>query len=178
MVRLTQRPRRCARAASARRSSTLLTIKMAGVSIQNLTRRRLATSRIVFSDIAASVLPEWDISLVFVGATRARALNKQLRKKDYAPNVLSYTVGEKSCEIIICPAVATQQAPNFQLLASSFQLLLFIHGVLHIKGWAHGARMKECERKLLARFNETPHSYRNRHRHVPGENGRRRGNLR
>ncbi|HEY4501153.1 MAG TPA: rRNA maturation RNase YbeY [Candidatus Paceibacterota bacterium] len=145
---------------------------MAGVSIKNLTRRRTAP-RIVFSDIAASVLPEWDISLVFVGATRARALNKQLRKKDYAPNVLSYIVGEKSCEIIICPAVATQQAPLYRLEPKAYCLYLFIHGVLHIKGWAHGARMKECERKLLARFNETSHSYRHRHRHVPGENGRR-----
>lgn len=160
---------------------------MAGVSIKNLTRSAISRPRSVFSDIAASVLPEWDISLVFVGATRARALNKQLRGKDYIPNVLSYAVGDKSAEIIICPAEAAKQAPDFQLTAPAFCLLLFIHGLLHVKGWAHGVRMETSERKLLAKFgkgnarslpNGTTHSNRHRHRHVPSKNGRRRGTLR
>ena len=145
---------------------------MAGVSIQNLTQRRLTTSLVVFSDIAASVLPEWDISLVFVGATKALELNKKLRGKNYVPNVLSYIVGNKSAEIIICPSEAKKQAPDFQLPASSFLLLLFIHAVLHIKGWAHGDKMDKCEREILMRYEKT-HSNRNRHRHVPGKNGRR-----
>ena len=145
---------------------------MAGVSIQNLTQRRLTTSLVVFSDIAASVLPEWDISLVFVGATKALELNKKLRGKNYVPNVLSYIVGNKSAEIIICPSEAKKQAPDFQLPASSFLLLLFIHAVLHIKGWAHGDKMDKCEREILTRYEKT-HSDRNRHRHIPGKNGRR-----
>ncbi|MBI4088955.1 rRNA maturation RNase YbeY [Candidatus Kaiserbacteria bacterium] len=150
---------------------------MAGVLIKNLARRRQTTSRIVFSDIAASILPEWDISLVFVGPAQACALNKQLRGKDYTPNVLSYIAGNKSAEIIICPAEAAKQAPSFQLPASSFQLLLFIHGLLHIKGWVHGGTMEQCERKLLALYGAA-RSHRHRHRHVPGKAGRRRGTLR
>ena len=128
------------------------------VAIKNLTRRRTA-SRVVFTKIAQTILPGWDISLVFVGATKARALNKQLRGKDYIPNVLSYALGDKNCEIIICLSEAAKQAPSFQLPASSFQLLLFIHGVLHIKGWVHGARMETCERTLLTRYGTT-HSHR------------------
>jgi rRNA maturation RNase YbeY len=155
---------------------------MASLDIKNLARRRLTTPRSAFSEVAASVLPEWDISLVFVGTTKALALNKKLRKKNYAPNVLSYIVGDKSAEIIICPTVAVKQSPDFQLSASSFLLLLFIHAALHIKGWAHGANMEICERRLLARFaksdvrdyfNEKTHSNRNRHRHIPGKDGRR-----
>ena len=144
---------------------------MASVSIKNLTRCRTA-SRAVFSKIAEEVLPYWDVSLVFVGATKALELNKKLRKKNYIPNVLSYVVGEKSAEIIICPAEAAKQAPDFQLSVSSFLLLLFIHAVLHIKGWAHGDKMDKCEREILTRYEKT-HSNRNRHRHVPGKNGRR-----
>jgi len=143
---------------------------MAGVSIKNFTRRPLRGRR-VFSEIAASVLPEWDVSLVFVGAARARSLNKRLRNKNYIPNVLSYAVGDKSCEIIICPNEAAKQAPSFRLPISDFCLLLFIHGLLHIKGWAHGDKMEKCEQKLLKRY-ETAHSRRNRHRHIPGKNGR------
>ncbi|MEK7554278.1 MAG: rRNA maturation RNase YbeY [Patescibacteria group bacterium] len=144
---------------------------MAGVSIQNLTRHRTA-SRAVFSKIADEVLPGWDISLAFVGATRARALNKKLRGKNYVPNVLSYAVGNKSAEIIICPAVATKQAPSYNLQPTTYNLLLFIHAVLHIKGWAHSDKMDKCERRLLERYEKT-HSNRNRHRHVSGKDGRR-----
>ncbi|HCG99820.1 MAG TPA: rRNA maturation RNase YbeY [Actinobacteria bacterium] len=150
---------------------------MAGVSLKNLTRRPLLNGRCMFSEIAEKVLPGWDLSLAFVGPAKARALNTQLRNKDYIPNMLSYVVGEKSGEIIICPSEAAKQAPSFQLPASSFQLLLFIHGALHIKGWAHGASMEQCERSLLAPYVAT-HSHRHRRRHVPGEDGRRRRTLR
>ncbi len=151
---------------------------MTGVSIQNLTRRNspmLAGS--VFSKIAKELLPDWEISLTFVGPAKARALNKMLRKKEYIPNVLSYVVGEKSAEIIICPSEARKQAPDFQLPASSFLLLLFIHGALHIKGWSHGDKMEACERKLLTKYGATD-SNRHRHRHVPSKDGRGRRALR
>ncbi len=130
----------------------------------------------MFSAIAEEVLPGWDISLVFVDAKKARALNEKLRGKKYVPNVLSYIVGEKSGEIIICPSEAKKQASNFRQTAPRFLLLLFIHGVLHIKGWAHSVTMERCERNLLARY-ETTHRHRHRHRHVPSKNGRRRGAL-
>jgi rRNA maturation RNase YbeY len=149
---------------------------MSGILIKNETRRRQAP-RAVFSKIAKEVLPRWDISLVFVAPAKARALNTQLRKKSYVPNVLSYIVGEKSAEIIICPSEAAKQASDFQLTASSFLLLLFIHGALHIKGWVHGAKMEKCERTLLFKYVQK-NSDRHRHRHVPGKDGRRRGNLR
>ncbi|OYV63221.1 MAG: rRNA maturation RNase YbeY [Parcubacteria group bacterium 21-58-10] len=159
---------------------------MSGVSIQNFTRRPTAP-RAVFSAIARDVLPGWDISLVFVGPARARALNKNLRHKEYVPNVLSYVAGAKSGEIIICLAEARRQAPAHGMSERTFVLYLFIHGALHIKGWAHGATMERSERKLVAKFapsgarslpNVTTHRNRHRHRHVPGKNGRRRGTLR
>ncbi len=149
---------------------------MEGVSIQNLTRRRTA-SRAVFSKIAKEILPDWEISLVFIGSEKALELNKKLRGKNYVPNVLSYVVGKKSGEIIICLSEARKQAPDFLLSVSSFLLMLFIHAVLHIKGRVHGATMDKCEQKLLKRY-EATNSHRNRHRHVPGKNGRRRGALR
>ncbi|MDD3530989.1 MAG: rRNA maturation RNase YbeY [Candidatus Pacebacteria bacterium] len=150
---------------------------MADISIKNFTRRPTA-SRAVFSNIATDVLPDWDISLAFVGAVKARALNKQLRNKDYIPNVLSYRTDAalpkrngrgtavpdealaKSGEIIICLSEAAKQAPAHALNERTFVLFLFIHGLLHIKGWAHGARMEACERKLVAKYGAS-----NSHRH-------------
>ena len=153
---------------------------MASVAIRNSTRR--PAPRVPFAKVAGEVLPGWDISLIFVGEKRARDLNERLRGKTYVPNVLSYEVGMKSGEIIICLTEAERQAPHFLLPASLFVLFLFIHALLHLKGRVHGATMEQSERALLAKFskgvvrtypNVPSHSNRNRYRHVPGEAGRR-----
>lgn len=123
---------------------------MATVAITNLTRRPVP--RFAYAKIAAAVLPGWDISLVFVGPTRAQKLNVQLRKKSYIPNVLSYAVGEKNGEVFICLEEAARQAPAHDMSSRIFVLYLFIHALLHLKGWPHGATMEQWERKLLARF--------------------------
>jgi rRNA maturation RNase YbeY len=147
--------------------------KTASVSIKNLTRQNVTVlAGLPFQKIADEVLPDWEISLVFVAPKKAQELNKQLRDKDYTPNVLSYAVGEKSAEIFICPSEATKQAPDFNLEPSTFNLLLFIHGVLHIKGLAHGAKMEKCERDILHRYVEAD-SDRHRHRHLPNKGSRR-----
>jgi rRNA maturation RNase YbeY len=152
---------------------------MAGVAIKNLTRRSHAP-RATFTAIAKAVLPSWEISLVFVTPAKARALNVKLRGKTYVPNVLSYTLGARDGEIIICPAEAKKQSVAYGMNERQFVLYLFIHGLLHVKGWAHGATMERSERKLLAKFakgsasllpNETTHRNRNRHRHLPSKNG-------
>ena len=130
-----------------------------------------------FERVTREVLPGWEISLAFVDGKTAQSLNKKLRGKTYTPNVLSYALGNKSCEIIICPSEAKKQAADFSMNGKDFILYLFIHGVLHIKGWAHGARMEQWERKLLKRYGAS-YSDGHRHRHVPSKNGRRRGTLR
>jgi rRNA maturation RNase YbeY len=145
---------------------------MSGVSIKNETRSACGRSRLAFSKIAEDILPGWELSLVFVTPAKALELNKKLRGKNYVPNVLSYTVGEKNCEVIICPSEAREQAPAYNLQPTTYNLLLFIHGVLHIKGWVHGAKMERCERKILTRY-EATHSDRYRYRNVPGKNGSR-----
>jgi rRNA maturation RNase YbeY len=145
-------------------------IKKASLAIKNLTRH--VVTGLPFQKIADEVLSGWEISLVFVGPTKARELNKQLCNKDYTPNVLSYISGEKSCEIFICPNEAAKQATDFQLSASNFILLLFIHGALHIKGWSHSVRMEKCERDILHQYVEE-NSDRHRHRHLSDKGSRR-----
>ena len=155
---------------------------MTRVDITNRTRR--PTPRFAYTTIAETVLPDWEISLVFVGPTQARKLNEQLRDKSYTPNVLSYEVGKKHGEIFICLAEAKKQAPLHKMTDRVFVLYLFIHGLLHLKGWAHSGTMERCEQKLVAQFSTinsripttyvTKNSNRNRYRHVPSESGGRR----
>lgn len=123
---------------------------MTRVEIKNLTRR--SVPRFAYTAVMKAVLPDWEISLVFVGPKKAQGLNQQLRGKSYTPNVLSYELGRKSGEIFICLAEAAKQAPAHAMSERKFVLFLFIHGLLHLKGWAHGGTMEQCERKLLAQF--------------------------
>lgn len=122
---------------------------------RNFTRRTPAPG-VPFNKIAASVLPGWEISLVFAGERRAQQLNVALRKKDYVPNVLSYVLGAQSGEIIICPCVAARQASSYEMREKNFIAYLFIHGLLHLKGLPHGATMEKQERTILARFGLAP----------------------
>lgn len=154
---------------------------MAGVAIKNLTRR--SVPRFAYTTITANVLPGWDISLVFVGPKKAVELNTQLRKKSYTPNVLSYALGEMSGEVFICLAEAAKQAPAHNMGEREFVLYLFIHGLLHLKGWAHGSIMEQWERKLVNQFSKpasrrsihvTENSDRHRHRDLPSKSGSRR----
>lgn len=105
-----------------------------------------------FLTAVETVLPGWTISLVFAGETRARSLNVKLRNKQYIPNVLSYAVGEKSGEIIICPSIAKKQAPKYDLSYTQMVGFLFIHGLLHLKGLSHSATMDRKEREILSRL--------------------------
>jgi rRNA maturation RNase YbeY len=123
---------------------------MATVDIRNFTRR--AAPGFPYKKIAEAVAPGWDISLVFAGTKRAQHLNKVLRKKSYVPNVLSYESGKKSGEIIICLEVAKKQAPSYDLSYKDFVAFLFIHGLLHLIGRAHGTTMERHERLILKRF--------------------------
>lgn len=149
---------------------------MARFSVTNTTRR--PAPRGAFLVLASSALPGWDISLVFVGKTRARALNKKLRRKTYVPNVLSYEVGKKSGEILICLDRLEIEAPWYELSPSDFCSYLFIHGLMHLKGYPHGPTMERYERELMSRFvhprtrneKKTPRN-RNRHRNTPRKSG-------
>ncbi len=154
---------------------------MADISVKNLTR--YTVPRFAYSKIAREVLPGWDISLAFINSAQAQMLNLRLRKKSYIPNVLSYALGKQSGEILICPEVAAQQAPLYQLPTTNYYLLLFIHGLLHLEGRRHGTTMERRERELLRQFlplrtNGSTHRHRHRHRDLPGQDSRRRGDPR
>lgn len=126
---------------------------MATLDIRNFTRSSIP--RFPYAAALATILPDWELSLVFVGRTRAQKMNIALRNKDYVPNVLSYEVGKKSGEIVICLEVAKKQAPDYDLSYTHFVGFLFIHGCLHLKGMRHGDTMDAKERLILERFIST-----------------------
>lgn len=151
---------------------------MPTVDITNLTKR--AVPKMPYEKARALVLPAFDISLVFASDAKAQALNITLRGKDYIPNVLSYESGKKSGEVIICLAEAKRQHASYGMPYDDFVLFLFIHGLMHLKGRAHGTTMEKEERAALARLlplyrTHEPKKDSNRHRpgNTPGKSRRR-----
>lgn len=128
------------------------------LSVGNLTK--LPTPQGNFGAIAEQVLGRaYELSLVFVGQTRMKRLNTQYRGKEYATNVLSFPLSKTSGEIII----------NLRGLRGFSVLQLFIHSLLHLKGYEHGSRMESVEHKLCKTFShDTQHRDRNRRRDAHG----------
>jgi probable rRNA maturation factor len=94
----------------------------------------------------------YDLTLVFIGTRRARALNLKHRKASYIPNVLSFPLTHDTGEIYITPQTAQVQAKKYGLSEHGYIGFLFIHGLLHLKGYPHGDTMEKAEKKYIARY--------------------------
>lgn len=106
-----------------------------------------------YGEIARTVLGErYELSLTFIGRERAQALNREHRKKAYVPNVLSFPLTATAGEVYICPEVAKRQAKKFSMTYRGYVGLLFIHGLLHLKGHLHDATMERAEQAYVRRF--------------------------
>lgn len=95
---------------------------------------------------------EYDLSLVFISSTKSKTLNKIHRKKDYPANILSFPLSDDSGEIFIDLKEASKNAPNFNMDLKNFIGFLFIHGLLHLKGFEHGSNMEVKEEKIKKGF--------------------------
>jgi probable rRNA maturation factor len=121
------------------------------VAIRNTTRS--APPRLPFEEIKNKVLgTRYQLSLVFVGDARGRALNQKYRKKQTVPNVLAFPLSQSEGEIFISPNRARKEAAQFGMSVRAHIAFLYIHGLLHLKGLAHGSTMERKEQQLLRTF--------------------------
>ena len=83
-----------------------------------------------------------------VGRREGRALNRRFRKRDYATNVLSFHTGD----IVLCHPVIVREAREQGKRVRAHYAHLVVHGVLHLRGFAHGKAMEGREIRLLSRM--------------------------
>ncbi len=120
-------------------------------SIVNRTRGKMP--RVAFAVLKNAVLGEkYDLSVALVVPKEARTVTRKTKHKDKASNVLSFPLSKTSGEIILCPATARAQARDWGATTKDFLSYLFIHGMLHLKEYDHGATMESAERRLLKKF--------------------------
>lgn len=120
------------------------------LQLTNTTKDR---TPIKFKAIKDDVLgSSYQLSLNLVGEKRARAVNQKSRNKTYVPNVLSFPLGKNTGEIYLTPMVAKREAKSFGHSFKKHLTFLYIHGLLHLKGLDHGAKMESLEEKYLKKY--------------------------
>jgi probable rRNA maturation factor len=106
-----------------------------------------------YNEMSEAVLgKKYALTLAFIGEERALRLNKWHRKGNYIPNVLSFPLSAEVGEIYITPQVAKREAAKFDMTVKGYIGYLFIHGLLHLKGYDHGATMDKAEQKYIRQF--------------------------
>ena len=120
-------------------------------SFSNTTRTTLPT--LPYARIAHDIMgPHYEVSFVTVGNVRSRTLNLRYRNKSYTPNVLSFPLTENAGEVYLNPHEAKRQASRFDLTYRGMCGYLFIHALLHLKGYAHGDTMERVESRYMKKY--------------------------
>ena len=118
----------------------------------------------LFTELKTTVLgKKYDLSVAFlIPEEMERVMQESLPKKKLAKdpghisNVLSFPLSNTSGEILLCPKVAAAECKNFGMNQRTYLAYLFIHGLFHLKGYAHGATMESEERRVMQRFGLRP----------------------
>lgn len=107
-----------------------------------------------FALMAEKILGKsYELSILFATKKESQTLNNTYRGKNYPTNVLSFPLSTHSGEIVLHLPTAKKEAKNFDMRYEDFVGFLFIHGLLHLKGFDHGSTMEQRERFWLKKFN-------------------------
>ena len=128
------------------------------LDITNLTRTKISTDflqKVARAAFAVLGLKDDNVSLVLVGEKKIKELNEKYRGKNKVTDVLSF---EDLDEIFICLPRAKRQAKLLKTPLKSELTRLFVHGIVHLKGYDHERsktaelEMRKIEEKILARI--------------------------
>lgn len=104
-------------------------------------------------EIKTAILGEdYDLSFAFISKARIKEINRNYRAKDEPTDILSFELSKKSGEILICKEIAKLKSKNFNMQPQEYLIFLVIHGILHLKGLKHGAKMSAYELSHYRRF--------------------------
>jgi len=113
-------------------------------SLTNTTKR--PAPRVPFEKIKQRVLgARYELSVVVVGDTRMRRLNRTYRNRDATTDILAFPLATDSGEIFLSVNAARTKCKRFGMSCTEYLHYVFIHGLLHLKGNAHGRTMERLE---------------------------------
>jgi len=102
---------------------------------------------------AAPARARGEVTVALVPDARARALNRQYRRKDAPTDVLSFPAEEEGQlgDVVIAVGVARRQAREAGHSLQTELRVLALHGLLHLLGYDHDhddGQMARLERRL------------------------------
>lgn len=116
------------------------------LEILNKTKNKLPLGRLFLKEVKDGVLgKKYNLSLVFVGNKISSKLNLKHRNKKGPTNVLSFSLEDNEGEIFIDLEKVKKESKEFETSYRKFFITLFIHSLLHLKGFDHGPKMERQE---------------------------------
>jgi probable rRNA maturation factor len=107
----------------------------------------------LFELIKNTILGEkYELSLVFTTTKEILKLNKIYRNIKKPTDILSFPLSDTTGEIFICLSETKKKMVDFKRTYENFLTFLFIHGLVHLKGYDHGDKMEKVEIKFRQKF--------------------------
>jgi probable rRNA maturation factor len=119
--------------------------------ITNTTKEKLPNHP--FKKMAERVLgKKYDLSLTIIDRAEIKLLNFRHRSKNSPTDILSFPINKNTGEIFLCLSEAKKEAVKFNRTFDNFVAFLFIHGLMHLKGFDHSSTMESNEQKFRKEF--------------------------
>jgi probable rRNA maturation factor len=95
---------------------------------------------------------KYELSVIIIGKKEIQKLNKEYRDINKPTDILSFPLSDDFGEIYINPEMAKIEAKKFERDYDNFFAFLFIHGLVHLKGFDHGSTMENIEAQFRKKF--------------------------
>lgn len=120
-------------------------------SLTNTTKAKLPN--LAFEDMKNAILgKKYELSVIIVSKSEIKRLNKEYREIDKPTDILSFPLSESFGEIYINIEMTKLEAKKFDRKYENFFGFLFIHGLVHLKGFDHGSTMESIEARFRKKF--------------------------
>lgn len=94
----------------------------------------------------------YDLSFAYIGPSKMRTLNRRYRHTNKPTDILVFPLDRDRGEMVMCKSAIAKKARDSDMGASDYARFLFIHGALHLKGYAHGRIMERLEDRWCGVF--------------------------
>lgn len=108
---------------------------------------KISPPRLFWKKIKNKILsPDYDLSLVFAGNRLMAKLNKTSRGRSQPSNVLAFELEPNRGEIFLNMGLIKKEAENAGISFKKHVFYLYVHALLHLKGFGH---KNETEEKIM-----------------------------
>jgi len=95
---------------------------------------------------------KYELSVIIVGKKEIQKINKEYREINKPTDILSFPLSDSFGEMYINPEMTKLEAKKFDRKYENFFAFLFIHGLVHLKGFDHGSTMEGIEARFRKEF--------------------------